>query len=200
MEELTRGQANNQQWFMYRTQLSYIRYMYVYFNNYCMHLLFSNYCTGHSHRSTSTITVFIEGEKPRVLKHLPSHMVVCMKKMHTNQKWLNIGARGFFMRSCGFIIDKDVPYLGASPDALVECECCGSGVLDIKCPWSAKHAHSLKDAAEELSNFCLQALLDSSLHLSKRPSIIHSANYKCMSQELTTVILSFGIPQLIFRG
>ena len=27
-------------------------------------------------------------------------------------------------------------YLGASPDLIVECSCCGGGVLQIKCPYS----------------------------------------------------------------
>ena len=76
--------------------------------------------------------------------------------------------QGFFMRSCGFILDKDVPYLGASPDALVECKCCGSGVLEVKCPWCAKDLQSLKDAAEGQRNFCLHVLPDGSrLQLSK---------------------------------
>ena len=71
------------------------------------------------------------------------------------------------MRSCGFILDKDVPYLGASPDALVECKCCGSGVLEVKRPWCAKDVQSLKDAAEGRRNFCLHVLPDGSLQLSK---------------------------------
>lgn len=75
--------------------------------------------------------------------------------------------QGFSMRSCGLIIDKDVPYLGASPDALVECACCGGGVLEVKCPWSAQDLRSLNDAAKELKNFCLKVLPDGSLHLSK---------------------------------
>jgi hypothetical protein len=42
------------------------------------------------------------------------------------------------MRIYGFIIDQDIPYMGASPDALIECTSCGKGVLDNKFPWSAK--------------------------------------------------------------
>ena len=32
-----------------------------------------------------------------------------------------------------FFVDKDVPCIGASPDALVECLCCKKGVVEIKC-------------------------------------------------------------------
>ena len=73
----------------------------------------------------------------------------------------------FLMRSCGFIVDKDILYLGASPDALIECSCCGHGVLEVKCPWSAKDLKSLRDAAEICKNFCLKILPDGTLELPK---------------------------------
>ena len=31
---------------------------------------------------------------------------------------------------------EETSYIGASPDGLVECDCHGSGLLEIKCPWS----------------------------------------------------------------
>ncbi len=30
-------------------------------------------------------------------------------------------------------------YIAASPDGLVTCECCGNGILEIKCPISVAH-------------------------------------------------------------
>ena len=35
---------------------------------------------------------------------------------------------------CGIYLHKDHPYIGATPDMLVSCDCCGEGVLEIKCP------------------------------------------------------------------
>ena len=35
--------------------------------------------------------------------------------------------------SCGFYISLDHSFLGASPDALVQCDCCGLGVVEVKC-------------------------------------------------------------------
>lgn len=32
------------------------------------------------------------------------------------------------------------PYLGASPDGLTHCNCCGEGLLEIKCPYSIRKA------------------------------------------------------------
>lgn len=40
---------------------------------------------------------------------------------------------------CGLFVLKDRIYIGASPDALVNCDCCESGLLEIKCPLSIAH-------------------------------------------------------------
>ena len=37
----------------------------------------------------------------------------------------------------GLIVRPDLPHLGASPDALIKCDCHGEGVVEIKCPSSA---------------------------------------------------------------
>lgn len=52
-----------------------------------------------------------------------------MKKTHKN----------FTVEECGIFVDIDEPYLGASPDGLVSCNCCGEGVIEIKCPYSIAH-------------------------------------------------------------
>lgn len=30
-------------------------------------------------------------------------------------------------------VDSDYPFLGASPDGVIKCKCCGEGLLEIKC-------------------------------------------------------------------
>lgn len=35
----------------------------------------------------------------------------------------------------GTIIDENIPYISASPDLMVECTCCGKGLVEIKCPY-----------------------------------------------------------------
>ena len=35
-------------------------------------------------------------------------------------------------------MDVERPYLGASPDGIVNCNCCGKGVLEVKCPFCIK--------------------------------------------------------------
>lgn len=79
---------------------------------------------------------------------------------------------GFNVKQCGLFLDEDHPYLGASPDALVECTCCGLGVVEVKCPWCARDAESLDELAGS-SNFCLIKLPDGSLQLSKSHQYYH---------------------------
>ena len=38
----------------------------------------------------------------------------------------------------GLFVDSEKPYLGASPDGIIECACCGKGSLEVKCPFSCK--------------------------------------------------------------
>jgi len=53
-----------------------------------------------------------------------------MKSMHTN----------FQYRNCGLVISTEYPYIGASPDGVVQCDCCGCGVLEIKCPYCIRES------------------------------------------------------------
>ena len=36
---------------------------------------------------------------------------------------------------CGLILDETMPYIGASPDRLMSCSCCGKACMEIKCPY-----------------------------------------------------------------
>ena len=38
----------------------------------------------------------------------------------------------------GLFVDCEKPYLGASPDGIIECACCGKGSLEVKRPFSCK--------------------------------------------------------------
>ena len=38
-------------------------------------------------------------------------------------------------RPAGLHINTDYPHLGASPDGIIECDCCGEGLIQIKCPY-----------------------------------------------------------------
>lgn len=44
----------------------------------------------------------------------------------------------FEIDDAGLYVNPQAPHLGASTDGLISCSCCGLGVLEIKCPYSAK--------------------------------------------------------------
>lgn len=43
------------------------------------------------------------------------------------------------LKPTGLIVDPNVPFLGASPDGILQCKCCGTGVLAIKCPYKFRN-------------------------------------------------------------
>ena len=67
-----------------------------------------------------------------------------MSKLHTD----------FEISDTGLIIEPLYPFMGASPDAVVTCTCCGHGVLEVKCPFSCKDK-SFQTVANDNSNFFL---------------------------------------------
>jgi YqaJ-like viral recombinase domain/PHD-finger len=48
--------------------------------------------------------------------------------------------RKFVVYDCGLTVLADSPYLAASPDLRVMCDCHGPGLCEIKCPYSARAA------------------------------------------------------------
>ena len=40
--------------------------------------------------------------------------------------------KDFQVTDCGFRINPDYPYLGASPDGVITCSCCRDGICEIK--------------------------------------------------------------------
>ncbi len=59
----------------------------------------------------------------------------------------------FNISASGLMINPDLPWIGASPDGVVSCACHGMGVLELKCPFTAK-SRSLNECAGD-SQFCL---------------------------------------------
>lgn len=58
---------------------------------------------------------------------------------------------GLEVSKAGFFIDVERPYIGASPDRILDCKCCGRGVLEVKCPF----CHKAELPEEEDKNFCM---------------------------------------------
>ena len=56
----------------------------------------------------------------------------------------------------GLTIDPLYPFMGATPDGLINCACCNTGVLEIKCPFRCKHKFFQEAATENSTRFFLQ--------------------------------------------
>ena len=57
-----------------------------------------------------------------------------MKNKHEKliEKKIESVHENFQIFDSGLWINKDFPYLGASPDGIVSCDCCGIGLCEIK--------------------------------------------------------------------
>jgi len=47
--------------------------------------------------------------------------------------------RNVKVRECGLILCEEIPFVGGSPDRIIECDCCGKACLEIKCHYSIRH-------------------------------------------------------------
>ena len=47
----------------------------------------------------------------------------------------------FVCTNAGPMVNPLFPHLGASPDGFVCCDCCGKGLVEIKCPFTARDIH-----------------------------------------------------------
>lgn len=81
----------------------------------------------------------------------------------------------FSVEPSGLVINPDWPHLGASPDGIVDCSCCGKGTLEIKCPFCDGNESietSLSNTKTCLSN------VDGSMHL----NTTHQYYYQVQTQ------------------
>lgn len=53
----------------------------------------------------------------------------------------------FSIKNTGLVINPIFPYLGASPDGIINCDCCGKGCLEIKCPFTLSQAGDIKNTS-----------------------------------------------------
>ena len=86
------------------------------------------------------------------LIYLLSNGALTKKILQTYVAKVSVLHQGFKYSPSGLIVNPFYPHLGASPDELVNCDCCfGEGVLEIKCPFSGRDCnpaelHKLKNS------------------------------------------------------
>ena len=68
------------------------------------------------------------------------------------------------IQAVGLIVSQEKVFLGASPDSFVSCDCCGDGVVEIKCPESLRPTPT-NPTPSVLSAHCLTKV-NGTMHLS----------------------------------
>ncbi|XP_035981353.1 uncharacterized protein LOC118556891 [Fundulus heteroclitus] len=63
---------------------------------------------------------------------------------------------GFEVTQCGFFVNPKFPEVGASPDGLVHCICCGRGCIEIKCSYKYRDLTVIEACNSSDRNFCLE--------------------------------------------
>ena len=47
--------------------------------------------------------------------------------------------KDFQVKYCGMVVDKEHPWLNATPDFMSSCSCCGDGCGEVKYPYSVEN-------------------------------------------------------------
>ena len=64
---------------------------------------------------------------------------------------------------CGLFVDKNKPYIAASPDGMFSCKCHEGYVIEIKCPFK----HRDQFIKERINDCDFLEILDGKIHLKK---------------------------------
>ena len=99
----------------------------------------SNVCGYYNHQSSKAAKWGIDNEDAARKIY-----VDMQKKSHTLLK----------VRTCGFYISREFPFIGASPDGIVSCKCHNDRLLEIKCPWVCRGLSMMEFASR--SDSCLE--------------------------------------------
>ena len=143
VEELTRLQADSRLWFQQRAgriTASKLRQVL------------------HTDVSQPSLSLVLSICYPQSYKAMSSACQYgCEHEVVAREKYIELYSsihEKFFVINSGLILHPSYPFLGATPDGIVNCSCCGPGVLEIKCPFRCKES-SFEDAASQKS-FCLE--------------------------------------------
>ena len=123
LDQITCNQSKSKQWFWYKTG----RITTVWFKQ-VLHTdshqpslsLLNSICYPEIHKFSTQSTYWgCEHEKDVLLAYKTQ-----ISPLH----------KGYKISRCGFFVSVEHLFLGASPDALIQCMCYGEGVVEIKCP------------------------------------------------------------------
>lgn len=101
----------------------------------------------------------------------------------------------FTVKETGLHISKTHPFIGASPDGLITCKCHGKGVLEVKCPLTAKCV-KLSDLVGK-PDFCLTGNVGT-VHLKRDHAFYYQIQCQLMVTQLSYADFVVWSPQEMF--
>ena len=104
------------------------------------------------------------------------------------------------VEQCGLFISTDYPFMGASPDSLVSCQCCGKGIVEVKCPYNYRWDEVVKYVLSNDSCFSV----DDEIEMNKKHSYYYQVQaqmYICDVSFCNFVVCTFpsDIPSLFVK-
>lgn len=126
IEHRTRKQSQSQRWFLYRAgriTASTIKSVCTARIETPPISLVKKICYPSNKLNVAAVKYGKENEATAL-----THYKALSADVHTNARYSEIG----------LVISKEHPYFAATPDLIVECDCCGKGTVEVKCPYSVK--------------------------------------------------------------
>lgn len=134
IEQRTRGQSNSKEWFQDRKQkLTSSQFGLI---------------IKRKKISDSFIQSLIN---PKQFNSAPTSYGISNEKNALDQY---IKTTGNHIHDCGLVVNHNLPFLGATPDAKV-CYKGITGIIEVKCPYSARDL-KIDNACTDLPDFCLE--------------------------------------------
>ena len=165
VEEATRAQSHSRLWFTYRAgRITASRMKSVCRTDIALpaQSLIKAICYPEAFKFTSTATKWGCEHEATAREHYKT----VLAQSHVDMMVVD----------SGLVINPEWPHLGASPDGLVLCACCGKGVVEIKCPY-CHHDEDIETVTTNNSS-CLVKSADGSLHLDQT----HTYYYQVQTQ------------------
>ena len=149
VEKKTRGQSENPNWILFRKHVVTASIAQDVKTRY---LTLTKYIKKGKEIDLTCIFKTISGENS-LNPDLPSLKYGrCMEQNAVDSfvKSFRINHKGVCLTECGLFLLRGQPYVGGSPDRIIEWSCCGKACVEIKCPYSIRHTSPL-DSSVKLS-------------------------------------------------
>ena len=99
------------------------------------------------------------------------------------------------IHKCGLFRSEKFPYLGATPDAIMECSCCPENyVIEVKCPIKCKDT-STEVLATSDNKFCMELRTDGKYYLKREHPYLYQVQLQMFMTNLScTYFYVYGPP------